>query len=262
MSAARRSAGAASRGGGACLVRPPTDDDLSRLYWELAQRGAAAEGARRAWPYRPADDEELVCLAAEMARHDARALGVLVETIVRTWRRLHPVRLREAMRAMRTPQALCVVLEFVREAEPERELALFVRHVTADWPKVDPAAHFFVDDVRPGERTASHRAGRTLVAYARWGFIGVERPTVDVFEKRSVGRYDADTRRRIAVALAERSPDGVTVAAYLDAIDRSISRQQAIADLRAAGLRATRRGPSAAWTRAKRATADRRARST
>ncbi len=235
------------------LSRVPTDDDLARLYWELAERGAAAAGARRPWPYRPASDEAFVCLAAEMARHDARALGLLVEAVLRGFRELHPLRLREAMRGMHAPQALCVVLEFAREADPSRELALFVRHVTADWPKVTPAAHFFVDDVRPGERAAAQRAGRSLVAYTRWGFLGVERPTVDVFQKRTVGRYDAETRRRIAAGLADRSPEGITIATYLEAIDGSVSRQQAVADLRAAGLRAGRRGPSATWARARRA---------
>jgi len=229
-------------------LRVPTEADLSRLYWELAQRGASAVGTRKPWAYRPANDEELVCLAAEMARHDGRALGLTVELIVRTWRELHPYLLRQAMQQMNTPQTLCVVLDFAREADPDRELAHFVRYVTADWPKVAPVVHFFVDDVRPGERTNAHRVGRSLVAYARWGFIGVERPTVDVFQKRTVGRYDAATRTRIARALAQRSPDGVGIVAYLAAVDGSISRQQAAADLRASGLRPSRRGPGAMWS--------------
>ncbi len=252
MSAAREGTARSAKASRARLIRAPTEDDLARLYWELAQRGAPTVGARKAWPYRPRDEEELFGLAAEMARHDARALGVLVATIARRWRGLNPVRLRDAMRGMHAPQALCVVLDFAREAELDRELALFVRYVTADWPKVDPAVHFFVDDVRPGERTASSRTGRSLVAYARWGFIGVERPTVDAFSKRTVGRYDAATRRRIAEALTERTPEGITLASYLDAIDGSISRQQGVVDLRAAGLHPSGRGPRAVWARRKR----------
>jgi hypothetical protein len=229
------------------LTRPPTDDDLSRAYWELARRGASATGARRAWPYAPRTDEELLAIVAELARHDARLLGIAVELVLLHWRTLNPVALREAMRRMRWPQALCVIVEFAREASPDRELGHWARHVLADWPRVTPAAHFFVDDVRPGERTAARRAGRTLAPYSRWGFLAIERPTIDPHRKTQVGRYDTATRRDILDALLARSPDGVSLAEYLDAIDRTIARQRAIIDLRAAGLHAEGHGRGARW---------------
>jgi hypothetical protein len=232
------------------LTRPPTDTDLARAYWELGARGASAMGARRAWPYAPRSDEELLALVAEMSRHDARLVGIAVELVLARWRTLGPVELRAAMRLMRWPQALCVIVEFAREASADRELGHWARHVTSDWPRVSPAQHFFVDDVRPGERAAARRAGRSLAPYSRWGFLAVERPTIDPHRKIQVGRYDPATRRAILDTLLVRSAEAITLTRYLDAVDRTISRQQAIADLRRAGLRASGHGRAATWVRA------------
>lgn len=198
---------------------------------------------------RPATDEELVVLLAEMTRYDARLLGALVAFVLSAWRRLSPVALRDAMRRSTAPQATCVVAEFAKTAEPDRELGHWVTHVTAGWPRAHPAAHFFVDDVRPGERTAARRMGRSLAPYSRWGYVAVERPTVDPHRKRAIGRYDPRTRRMALDALLREDPAGVTLASYLDAVDRSVSRQQALADLRVAGLVPDRRGRGARWTR-------------
>ncbi len=237
------------------LVRVPSDADLARAYHELSVRGAPLVGRATRWPYHPASEEELLCLLAEMSRHDARILGALVELCMERWPSLSPVALRAAMRRMRCPQALCVVIEFAREAAPDKELGLWARHVTSGWGRLDPVEHFFVDDVRPGERSAPRRIGRSLVAYSRWGFLAVERPTLDPHRKIRLGRYDARSRRTILDGLGSSHPDGVTLADYLDAIDHSVSRQQAIADLRAAGKKPDRRGPGATW----RAAAARRA---
>lgn len=233
------------------LRRAPTDADLERAYFELGKRGASAVGAQRPWPYAPRSDEELLVLISEIARHDARLLGIAVELVLLRWRSLHPVALREAMRASAWPQSLCVIVEFAREADRDPELGHWARHVLAGWPRVQPAVHYFVDDVRPGERAAARRGGRTLVPYARWGFLAVERPTIDPHQKTRLGRYDAATRRSILAALAERRREGISLAEYLESIDHSISRQRALADLRGAGLVPSGRGRGARWIRAR-----------
>jgi hypothetical protein len=222
------------------------------MYFEVGARGASARGAKTEWPYAPRSDEELVCLASEMARYDPRLLGVLVELLVTRWRSLNPLRLREAMHAMRAPQTVCVALEFARAANRDLELGLFASYVGAGIPRAHPVAHFFVDDVRPGTRLAESRAGRSLAPYSRWGFLGVERPTFDPFRKSAVGRYDAATRRDVLRRLLSRRGDaGVSIAEYRDAVDDTISRQQARADLEAEGLRPSGRGPGTRWSSAK-----------
>ncbi len=94
---------------------------------------------------------------------------------------------------------------------------------------------------------ATRRLGHNLKPYNDWGFVGRERPIVDPVTKRAVGRLDAATRRRVAQSLAER-PRGFSLADYLHAIDHSVSRQQALADLRATkGVQSYGHGRGARW---------------
>lgn len=233
------------------LLHAPTDAEIERLYYELARVGATSVGRKSPWPYRPQTAEELLALSGDMLRFDARLLSILVQYLLAHFRPLNPQLLRERMRLMRSPQALLVALEFAKTASADPELRHFADYVQAGWPRTDPPERFFLDAERPGSRVALRKLGRNLAAYARWGFVGSERPIVDPRTKRTVGRYDAHTRRRILSELAS-SASAFTLADYLEAVDHAISRQQAHADLRAhPDLRTEGHGRGARWTRTK-----------
>jgi len=227
------------------LVRVPTDRDLERLYHELARHGAASVGRHRPWPYRVSTIQDLLALAGEMLRFDARLLSILVQLVLARWLEIDPAVLRRRMHEMRWPQALAVAFEFVHLATLDPELRHLAEYVRAGWPRVDPPERFFFDVDRPGSRTGERRLGRNLAPYAEWGFIGVERPTVDS-TKRALGRYDAATRRRILERLLGEKRD-VSILEYLDAVDRTISRQQARNDLVGIGARRVGGGRGARW---------------
>lgn len=229
------------------LTHPPSEHELERLYHELAAAGAPAVGRPRDWPYHPIESHEhLLALASEMLRYDPRLLSILLHWFLRSWPSLDPAALRRWMHRMRWPQALLVVVTFARAAgSSDPELRHLTDYLAAGWRPVDPPERFFLGMERPGSRVAQRRAGRSLSAYTRWGFIGAERPSVDVFTKETIGRYDTATRQRIAREIAARGP--IAVSEYLAAIDHSVSRQQAIADLRAAGLVVQGRGRAARW---------------
>lgn len=229
------------------LRHPPAEAQLERLYFELAQVGASSVGAKRAWPYRPADLEALLALAGEMLRYDPRLLSILLQFFLLHFSRLNPLRLRQQMHAMRWPQALLVVFEFVKSETGEAELRYLADYLAAGFARVEPSERFFIDAERPASRVALRRLGRNLAAYARWGFIGQERPVADPITKRAVGRYDARTRSQILSELIERRGE-LTLADYLAAVDHAISRQQALADLRAhPRLRVEGHGRGARW---------------
>lgn len=241
------------------LVHVPTQAELERLYHELARLGAPSIGRDRPWPYRPEGTEALLALAGEMLRHDARLLGILLQLFLEHWQELNPLELRRQMKTMRWPQALGVVLGFVRLATADAELRRFVAYVSSGWPRVGPGERFFFDADQPGSRMAERRLGRNLSPYAAWGFIGTERPVADAMTKRTVGRYDARTRRDILHALVERRAS-VTLGEYLTAVDHSVTRQQALADLRASpDLEVVGHGRGARWRLAKTPRAERRA---
>jgi hypothetical protein len=182
-----------------------------------------------------------------MLRYDPRLLSILLQFILIHFERINPLRLRMQMRAMRWPQALLVVLEFAKTETDAAELRYLADYLAAGYARVEPNERFFLDAERPASRIALRRLGRNLAAYARWGFIGHERPVADPITKRAVGRYDARTRSQILGELIERRRE-LTLADYLAAVDHAISRQQALADLRAhPRLRVEGHGRGARW---------------
>jgi hypothetical protein len=229
------------------LHHPPTQAELERLYHELARIGAPSVGQLRAWPYRPRTREELVALAAEALRYDPRLLSILVQLVLQGWSDLNPLTLRRLLQSMRWPQAFLVVLDFAVAAASDPELRYLRDYLARGFGRLEPAERFFLDAERPGSRMAQRRLGRNLQPYARWGFVGSERPTVDAATKRAVGRYDARTRQQILGELVARS-GALTLAEYMDAIDHGVSRQQALLDLRRfPGLSQAGHGRGARW---------------
>jgi hypothetical protein len=182
-----------------------------------------------------------------MLRYDARLLSILLQFFLQQFTRINPLRLRERMRAMRWPQALLVVFEFAKGETRDAELRYLADYLAAGAVRIEPSERFFLDVERPASRMALRRLGRNLAAYARWGFIGQERPVADPITKRAVGRYDARTRMQILSELIERRGE-LSLADYLAAIDHAISRQQALADLRHhPGLHLEGHGRGARW---------------
>ncbi len=233
----------------ALLAHPPTQPELERLYHELGRIGAPAVGRRSQWPYAPGTKEALIALAGEMLRYDPRLLSILLQLLLERWGELDPLAMRRMLAKMRWPEALLVVLEFAKLASHDPELRYFADYLAAGHTPLEPVERFFFDAERPGSRTASRKLGRNLAPYSRWGFIATERPTSNAHTKATVGRYDARTRRRILDELVDSSSE-VTLAEYLDAVDRSVSRQQAAADLRAhPSLRPVGHGRGARWRR-------------
>ncbi len=228
------------------LLHPPTTRELERLYFELRREGAPSVGARRAWPYKVRSLEQLIALAGDMLRYDARLLSILLQFWLEHEHRINPRQLRAAMAEMRFPQALLVASEFAYEASRDAELRAMVAYLRSGWSPVFPAERFFIDLDRPGSRRSERRRGRNLRAYAAWGFIGAERPTMDAFRKQQVGRYDARTRADILRSLVERQ-GSVSMQEYLRAVDHGISRAQARHDLLGAGLEVSGQGRGARW---------------
>jgi hypothetical protein len=213
------------------LLHPPSQPELERLYFELAQEGGNSVGQKRPWRYRPDSFEALLALAGEMLRYDARLLSILVQLLVARWQDTNPIRLRTLMRTMRWPEALLVAIEFAKQASDDPEFRYIAEYLAAGFARMEPAERFFMDAERPGSRIAERKMGRNLAAYSRWGFVGSERPIADPVSKRALGRYDVQTRRTILRELIERRGE-LSLAEYLDAVDQAISRQQALADLR------------------------------
>lgn len=228
------------------LQGTPTPDHLARVYYALGRIGVRTVGRKAPWPYTPETPEALIGLAAEMSRWDPRLFEALVEYVGRTWRDIRPVRWRAVMRRMQTPQVIGVIGGFVEALAHDPEADGLFSALMKGWTPVSTQL-FFHHLYSPGSARATGAAATSVAEFSRWGFLSDLRPVIAQAGKQTVGTYDAAARRAILQRLlVERST--VTIAQYLAALHRSISRQQAYLDLRQfPKLMYVGRGRAARW---------------
>ncbi len=228
------------------LKTPPSDKHLGRAYYELAQIGAQSGGAQSSWPYHPKNREELLALGAEMSRYDPRLLGILVEYFLNHWNDVVPQRLREWYPKMESPQTFGVIAEFVKEADASPEILYFMNYLQDG---LSPVASqlYFKNLYTPASPLSQRSAEESLAAYKKWGFLARERPTIDVYQKKTVGFMDKNSRVNLLKRLFKDKHE-ITLKDYLQALKHPLSRQQALLDLKAiAQLQKNGRGRGACW---------------
>ena len=215
------------------LKHIPSDSDLMRLYWELSQIGADCVGDKVPWKYSlksPKSKEELILLACEMLRYDPRLLSILIIYFLNHWKELNPMMLREGLLSLKAPQVLGVLKEFIFNYTQDDELKYFLEYITRGIKPVSPQL-FFIGLFSVGSQRHELTSQKSLKQYMRWGFLGRERPVVNVMTKKAIGSYDMKTRQKIIVDIS-RSKENFSIKEYLETLDFSISRQQALYDLK------------------------------
>lgn len=232
------------------LVSTPTEKHLARMYHELGVRGASCEGTADPWPYRPKSDEELICLAAEMARHDPRLFSILVKYLASSWDRFNPHIIRSFYVSMRSPQSIAVMAEFlIGSGTVKDEGEYFFRYLQAGL-KPAPLQFFFLNLYRTGGHLASRAADSPLAEYKKWGFLACEAPIIDEAGRAPIGTRDAVSRKNILTKLFKKGRR-LKLSEYLAALGGGVSRQQALLDIKSIkGVRRTGSGRAAAWVRA------------
>lgn len=224
----------------------PSLDDLSRLYFELGQIGARAVGEKKSWQYELNDKESLFFLATQWSRLDPRLLQIVVNYAIDRWRELRAWRLREVMKLSSVPQVVGVVAAFAMAAKPaDREMALSWNHVITDMAPIEPQ-YFFMGVHGPTSPSAIRAAGESLVEFQQWGFLGNERIVIDPMTKRRIGSWTPLARHHVLSRLFA-AKEKISISDYLHEIDESISRQQAILDLKRFGAVPHGRGRGAVW---------------
>jgi hypothetical protein len=219
------------------LKRIPTPNDLSRMYYELASLGAPASGEKKPWPYRIASLEELLALASDMVRYDPRLLSILIIFLKNSWNKLNPLKLRHELKRCREskrPQVMGVIGEFVKSENRDIEVKYFFDYLTKG---VEPVAWqlFFLGTYPPGSSYFEKIGRKRLKEYRKWGFLSMERPVVDLRTKRQAGSLSREARLRILEMIIRKKgwkKGRITLKEYLQAVDHSISRQQALSDIK------------------------------
>lgn len=230
------------------LKKIPTEGDLSRLYWELAIIGAPSVGEKRDWIYQYKSKEELIALACEMLRYDPRLLTILVIYFLTRWEDINPVKLRQFGKNMKCPQTLGVLKEFIVTYLKDKELKYFFEYLIKDIKPV-PIQLFFIHLYSVGSKKNTMIVKKSLQEYSKWGFLGIERPMVDLGRKETIGSYSFQTRQKMLKDLLKMKKR-VTLSIYLQKLNFSISRQQALYDLKQCeALRLVGHGRGATWVK-------------
>ena len=210
----------------------PLDDKASaRLYWELSRRDAFVTGERLPWPYPRLSEEELFGLAFLQARFDPRLMAVLVDFFQRRDHRLHPIRFKEILRKADALAVAAVIGEFVisSEASPEtKDLFRFLQ--TGATPA--PTQLFYRIPGRIGGVKMREAIDRPLWAFKKWGFLAADPPLLkENPPARRTYLYDPSSRLHVLEGLAKRKKS-FRLREYLEEIRFSVSRQQALKDLK------------------------------
>lgn len=230
------------------LKRIPIETDLMRLYWELSQIGAPSIGKNIKWPYQIKSKEQLIILACEMLRFDPRLLTILIVYFIQHWSDLNPVIFRQWYDGMKHPQVVGVLREFIIAHIKDSELKFFLDYLVKGLKSVEPQL-FFTGLYQIGGMRDKLASQQSLREYRRWGFLGIERPIVKIESKKTIGTYDIQTRKNIIRNLIQKN-GATSLKDYLDSIDHTISRQQALYDLKhCKEIRLKGRGRGAKWTK-------------
>lgn len=225
---------------------PPTIDHLARAYYELARIGAEAVGSQRSWPYDPTSREELLAICGELSRHDPRLFEILVNYLRVHWDTIDWLKFRRAVLQIPTPQAFGVIGALLFTATRSTELKNCFRFLV-DGIRSLPTQFFYHHLYSPGSALAQRALDQRLTEFERWGFLTSERPIIHQATKQGVGRLSTAARHAILRTLCVRRKS-IQLRDYLMALPHSISRQQALADLKTVpGLRRRGHGRGAVW---------------
>lgn len=216
------------------IFEPPTTAHLSRMYFELAKIGAMSAGEKKPWAYKIKDREELIALACDMSRFDPRLVDILVGYFIRHSRELNPARLRSYYSKMKSPQTVAVITEFMAGEIHEDEAVFFIQYLCMGLKPVNYQFYFY-NLYSPGGTLAQRAAEEGIYEYRKWGFFARERPVVDPTKKRCVGSFNSISRRNILKRLIGEKKE-IGLKDYLEALEYSVSRQQALSDIKNSGL--------------------------
>ncbi len=207
---------------------PLTGPEAARLYWELAQRGASSVGDKLPWGYK-LSEEELLTLAVLQGRYDPRLLQILVDFFSRGKFSGNPVELKESLLNEKGLELMAVIGEFVLQMTDSRRAKELMRYLMTGVRPV-PIQLFFPGLYRLGGKKITEVVEQPLWGFKKWGFLAADPPIPKEIPKK-IYLFDLDSRRNLLKKLAKER-GRFRLKDYLGAIGRSISRQQALKDLK------------------------------
>ncbi|MBI2981670.1 MAG: hypothetical protein HYY44_05190 [Deltaproteobacteria bacterium] len=207
---------------------PLSEKESSRLYWELAQKGATSVGEKAPWSYPSLSEEELLVLALLQSRYDPRLLEVLIDFFKRKKFDINPLVFKQKLSQENALPLMAVVGEYVLETTLSSEVKELMRYLMIGVRPV-PLQLFFLGLYRIGGRKMEELIQRPLWGFKKWGFLASDPPLSK--ERRKIYLFDLASRLNLLKKLVIEKKR-FRLRDYLEAVDYGISRQQALKDLR------------------------------
>ncbi|MEO7163938.1 MAG: hypothetical protein ABI041_13545 [Bdellovibrionia bacterium] len=184
-------------------------------------------------------DYTAFALYCQWSRFDSRLGEICTGFISRNWRKIHPLKIREAFLGQPWPTVLGVLLEFsgllTKSNESPEDFKLYQMWKNtaifgipkANWEQ------YFIGKRRIAGRSMLDDARFSIQEYRKWGYLARE----VLINKQRIGAsgnktfsYSSETRLQILKELVETLPRFNTET-YWNAVGRNISRRQAERDL-------------------------------
>ena len=209
---------------------PLNEQESSRLYWELEQRGAFSSGRENSWPYGKLDEEGFFTLTLLQSRYDPRLLSILVDYFRTPRPNINPVSFKESLRASEGLPIACVIGEFVMELCVPVQVKEFFQFLMSGVSPM-PTQLFYRGIYSVAGLKMQETLERSLWAFKKWGFLAADPPLL----KESLAQtkpylYDQASRLSILKKWA-KDQEKFRLKDYLKEISFSVSRQQGLKDL-------------------------------
>ncbi len=208
---------------------PMREQEIPRLYAELAAIGARVEGRRVPWRFGTPTPEELLVLAAQASRKEPRLLWALVELLAGSYDRFNPLVLRRALARARWPATMGVAFEFARLVVRSAEMDDVARFVLSG-VRPAPNERYFLGTRAFAGRLARRDAEESLAEYLRWGYMSREEPLAKELTTQAHGTLARPQRMNLLHRLGEDTKE-FALSDYLEALRGRASRRQATRDL-------------------------------
>lgn len=208
------------------LHLPLDTKESSRLYWELAKRGAYCNGEKYTWKYAHLTEEEFFTMAFLQARHDPRLLSILIDLFSRQEIILHPIHFKNLLKNHEALTISALIGEFILEQKPS-DLFQFLMSCA----KPVPTQLFYKNLYRLGGHKMQETIQKPLWYFKKWGFLASDSPLLkERKEKKRIYLYDGTSRLSILKNFSKEKKY-FQLKDYLQKIGASVSRQQALKDL-------------------------------
>lgn len=216
------------------------NEKLDSIYFHFHKLGAYCLPQKNYHYYDNLELEEILAIAIIFSRRNFRLLYVLVEFFANNFKKIRPFYLKQYLIKQKEDDSifesnpfciLGVIWEFAKKINTESELNDFFKIILRDFQNNKPYELFNIGDVF-SIKYARKNAFYSLAEFKKWHFYCNEAPILKHLKVKDK-KYNFDKKVRFNIlSFLFKKYKKIRLSDYLKALDFTITRQKAHADLR------------------------------